>query len=270
MNKLYKEIFKNTCIAAVVAAVLMPLGAFAATGNGCEEDSNNDYINPELALCSTHVYNIGGITNPDNEAQRQVMRDVVALKTTIMTQQMYKQYEYLESMIKRFKTQLEKAVLTTKLQAVGADTTESSSGGSLSFKSSDSNIKLAGAQNCVSTTYQNAYSCLTSNIQLVLNAVNGGNNIGEARRQLEADLGVAVTWGIVCEGKNAKGSYYGRPNSKDNSCGEASLSKCNDSKSNARKWVTECAQQLNAVISTAAYELQSKQNMYNRNNQGQF
>ena len=67
---------------------------YAASDNGCSDEDNN-FITPELALCSTHAYNIGWVTNPDNEANKQVMRDVVALKSTVMMQQMYKQYQYL-------------------------------------------------------------------------------------------------------------------------------------------------------------------------------
>ncbi len=91
----------------------------STTGNGCE-DEDNDRIIAELALCSTHAYNIGLDQNPENTSDKQLIKDAVALKTTIMTQQMNKQYEYLESMMRRFKTQLEKAVLTTKLQKAGA------------------------------------------------------------------------------------------------------------------------------------------------------
>ena len=258
--KTLNEIFskKLLCATAVVCALALP--AYAAN-NGCDNEAN-DRINPEIALCSTHVYNIGGDQNPNSDAQREIMKDVVALKTTIMTQQMYKQYEYLETMIRRFKTQLEKAVLTTKLQAAGADTTESSSGGSPSFKSNDSNIRLAGAQNCMTTTsFQNAYSCLTSNIQLVLNAVNGGNNIGEAKRQLSSDLKVAVTWGAICGTENK----YGTVNDKDGSCNEGTLNYCN-SMSNNRNSIIQCAQQFNVAIARSAESKQQKQNMQNRYN----
>ena len=238
-----------------MAALSVPVSVLAATGNGCDESSGNEYINPELALCSTHVYNIGGVTNPDNDSDREIMRDVIALKTTVMTQQMYKQYEYLESMIKRFKTQLEKAVLTTKLQAAGADTSNSSSS---SFKSTDKNIRLAGAQNCVVTSYQNAHSCLTSNIQLVLNAINGGNNIGEAKKQLETDLEAATTWGIIC----GKSKAYGLMGD-NKECNTNALNSCNKL-SSRRDDIIQCAQQFNAVVSRASYDMQQKQNNQNK------
>lgn len=258
MKRSYKVTFRELCVAALLAGVL-PC-ANAAVSTGCDND-NNAYIMPELALCSTHAYNIGASENPDNDAQKQVMKEVVALKTTVMTQQMYKQYEYLESMVKRFKTQLEKAVLTTKLEAAGASPEGSSSGG-LSFKSGDANIKLAGAQNCMTTTsFQNAYSCLSANIQLVLNAVNGGNNIGEAKRQLETDLNVATTWQIICK----TDKQYGTDTDKDGKC-MANLNYCNNL-SNNRTSIVQCAQQFNVAVARALDSRQQKQNMQNWNGQ---
>lgn len=194
MKKDFNRKFLRTL--GVVAALAMPLGAFGAVGNGCDENSENEYINPELALCSTHVYNIGGVENIEDESQREIMRDVIALKTTIMTQQMYKQYEYLEATIKRFKTQLEKAVLTTKLQAAGADATgaSSSSGNGSSFKSNDRNIFIAGVENCNNKiTNQKVYECLQSNFNSIYNASNNGQNMSvELRKQLANDYKVAV------------------------------------------------------------------------------
>ena len=187
--------------------MLSPCGAYAAVGNGCDESDDNEYVNPELALCSTHVYNIGGIENPDNDAKREMMKDVVALKTTVMTQQMYKQYEYLESMMKRFKTQLEKAVLTTKLQAAGASTgtTSSSSSGmyldntgtTSSRVGSNKYVVLNDAKNCsLEPTITSALQCLLDNISITLSAVDNGNTSG-AKRQLDADKEIAQKLGVT-------------------------------------------------------------------------
>jgi len=262
IDKVCKNFLGQMCI---VAALCSP--AFAATGNGCDKDSN-DRINPEIALCSTHVYNIGEVENQSPESQKQLMRDTVALKTTVMTQQMYRQYEYLDATLRRFKTQLEKAVLTTKLMAAGADTSSAGSSsysgvstgsGSSYYRSTDSNVKLAGAQNCMTTTsFQNAYSCLSSNMQLVLNAVNGGNSVSEARRQLESDLEVATTWGIIY---GEKGKYSTQKESV------SGLSNCNSLK-NTRDSVIKCAQELNVAIAVSSDNRQQKQNTQNRNNFG--
>lgn len=260
--KIQNEIFngKMLCAIAAICAVLSP--ALAATGNGCDKESN-DRINPEIALCSTHVYNIGQTQNPASETDKQLMRDVVALKSTVMTQQMYRQYEYLDATLRRFKTQLEKAVLTTKLMAAGADASSVGSSsysgvstGNSTYRNVDQNIKLAGAQNCMTTTtFQNAYSCLSSNVQLVLNAVNGGNSVGEARRQLDADLAVAATWGII-SGTVGKYSVKSEQNSAD-------LTKCNALK-NTRDSVIGCAQEFNVAIARSLDSRQQRQNMQNR------
>lgn len=164
---------------------------YAASDNGCSDEDNN-FITPELALCSTHAYNIGWVTNPpDNEANKQIMRDVVALKSTVMMQQMYKQYQYLESTLNRLKTQLEREILTTKLEAAGA-TPASSSTSSSAANASDMNIYLAGTTNCnnMATTAE-VYTCLRNNYNLIYNMSNGGTNLTiELRRQLANDYNV--------------------------------------------------------------------------------
>ena len=200
--RIKNEIFngKMLCAIGAICAVLSP--AFAATNNGCDKEGNGR-INPEIALCSTHVYNIGEDSNPATEADKQLMRNVVALKSTIMTQQMYKQYEYLETMIRRFKTQLEKAVLTTKLQVAGADTSVTgsssysgvgtSTGGGSSYRSRDSYIVVDGAKDCnmESGGTLAVLQCVQNNINSAL-AVLDANQVADAKRQLEKDFDVAV------------------------------------------------------------------------------
>lgn len=189
----------------LVAALAVPGLSFAAN-NDCE---NADYISPTLALCSTHVYNVGGVENPKTDAEKQSMKDVIALKTTVMTQQMYKQYEYLESMIKRFKTQLEKAVLTTKLQASGAGTgsansssysgmgVSSNAGTTTSRVGSNKYIVLSDAKNCtLESTPTAALQCLLDNISVTLSALDN-NNVSDAKRQLDADKEVAGKFGVT-------------------------------------------------------------------------
>ena len=201
MCKVNKESLMKTCMAtAVICALALP--AFAATtNNGCDNESN-DRINPEIALCSTHVYNIGQDQNRPSESDKQLMRNVVALKTTVMTQQMYKQYEYLETMIRRFKTQLEKAVLTTKLQAAGADT--SAAGGSsysgvgtssTANYNRDSYVVVDGARDCQRESGTLAVlQCVQNNINIALGVLDGGNN-GDAKKQLLKDFEIAQRYG---------------------------------------------------------------------------
>lgn len=192
--KMKNEIFNAKMLRAIgVAAVLCASnGAFAAS-NGCDKD-DADYISPTLALCSTHVYNIGETENTKDSAKKQEMRETIALKTTVMTQQMYQQYEYLDAMVKRFRTQLEKAVLKTKLAAAGADTNESSTSSSLSFKSSDRNIFIAGVSNCNNElTNQKVFECLNTNLNSIYNASNNGQNVTtELKKQLANDYDLAI------------------------------------------------------------------------------
>lgn len=202
---------------SVLALLVMPV--FAAD-NGCDND-DNDMIVAELALCSTHAYNIGKPKNPSG-ADKGLMRDVIAMKTTVITQQMYKQYEQMESMLRRLKTQLEKAILTTSLEAKGASSgsgggSSSSSGGS--YKSDDKYRVLAATENCMQKgSLDSAVSCIQSNVRIVMNAVDSGDTTN-ARKQLEKDLEVAKIWGII-DGNTGKYSRKGKSESELTSCNE--------------------------------------------------
>ena len=203
-----KCIFDRKLLGAVCVALALVAPAFAATvDNGCG-NTKNDRINPEIALCSTHVYNIGQWKNPSSESDKQLMRDVVALKSTVIAQQMYKQYEYMDATLKRFKTQLEKAVLTTKLQAAGADSSETSSSSysgvnTSSFRSSDRNIFIAGVSNCNNElTNQKVFECLQNNLNTIYNTSNNGQNVtSELRKQLANDYKVASRACSSCKDK---------------------------------------------------------------------
>ena len=174
---------KNIFIGLLVALVcVMP----AVADNGCESD-DNDAIVAELALCSTHAYNIGLTENPTG-ADKELMRDVIAMKTTLITQQMYRQYEQMDSMLRRLKTQLEKAVLTTGLEAKGASSSSSSS--SSSFKSDDRNIHMAGVKNCLNY-YQDSeiLKCYEDNLNMIVNMSGNGDNVSsELKKQLVQDF----------------------------------------------------------------------------------
>lgn len=170
----------------------------ARADDGCENEAN-DRITPELALCSVHVYNIGKSENLSG-ADKQLMKEIVALKTTIIAQQMNKQYEYMDAMIRRFKTQLEKAVLTTKLQAAGAAPgaaggAGTSGGGAYGSAAGGSagrtNNGLATAEDCANTTTSpsDAMQCLLRNVPKIQAAVSSGD-LNAARRQLDTDLDV--------------------------------------------------------------------------------
>lgn len=231
----------------LLLGLVMAVPAFAATrDNGCG-DPDNVYINPELALCSVHAYNIGHTNNPNSSsADSQIMRDVVALKTTVMMQQMYKQYSFLEATINRIKTQLKREILTTQAEVAGAPSSDSS--GSASSMSTDRNVVLIGAENCLLKTSTSAgLACIQSNIRIVLQAVSAGN-IGEAYRQLQKDLSFAESFGVT--GVKSDNGVYTAP------------ANCADLKANRDK-VNNCAYALNIAVMTKIEEQQNQQ----RNNQ---
>lgn len=178
--KIKNTIFTKFGLLAFAGLLLItPLSAFG-TDNGCE---TNDYINAEITLCSTAAYNIGMVENPNEAADQEQMKQIVALKTTIITQQMKKQYDYLEATIKRLKTQLEKAVLTTNMQAAGADTNSGSSSYSTSGKT------LAGIYDCnLETSTTGIYDCLTRNISAMRTIINSGKNISQVKSQIQKDV----------------------------------------------------------------------------------
>ena len=192
-----------------VRAVLIALVVFmpcAVRANDSCADEANDAISPDFALCSTHAYNIGSITNPTAE-ERALMKDVIAMKTTLVTQQMYKQYEQMESMLRRFKTQLEKAVTMSKFEMAGAGS-EKSSSSSGGYESNNSNIHIAGAQDCT-RIYNDAdtLKCYQTNIDLIERTSNYGKDVTtDLKEQIKSDYeGLS---GLPFEGKDNCGTKY--------------------------------------------------------------
>ena len=240
----FLSVFKSAMVMALGLCICMP--AMAASDNGCNDLDTNGFITPELALCTTHAYNIGLTQNPSSAADKQIMRDVVALKTTVMMQQMYKQYSFLEATLNRMKTQLRREILTTNFEAAGASSSDSS--GSASSMSTDRNVVLIGAENCLLKTSTSAgLACIQSNIRIVLQAVSAGN-IGEAYRQLQKDLSFAEAFGVA--GVKSENGVYTAP------------TQCVDLKASRDK-VNNCAYALNIAVMTKIEEQQNQQ----RNNQ---
>ncbi|MBR1380452.1 MAG: hypothetical protein IJ560_02590 [Alphaproteobacteria bacterium] len=168
-------------------------GVAYSADNGCS-DEDNEYINPELGLCSVHAYNVGRDKNGGAD-ERAIVQNVIALKSTIITQQMKQQYDYMDAMLKRFRIQLEKAVLQAKATANGATPSGSSVTASGDrFVSSDRNIFIAGVQNCNNELTQiKVYECLNNNINTLYNSSNNGANVTpELRKQLAQDYRLAT------------------------------------------------------------------------------
>lgn len=239
-----------------------------------------DYILPQYAMCTTHVYNIGKTENSSVAADKQEMKDVIALKTTIMTQQMKAQYDYLDATMRRLKTQLEKAILTTKLQAAGAGTTSGGTASGAYGDTGDKNIYLAGTQNCnnMNTTAE-VFTCLRSNYNLIYNMSNGGTNITtELRKQLANDVGVVVS-NAGGAGLTPNNVATSNNNSNDSNATKPVLSglpevtvdnqrvDCSVVRQiQGRNVFQKCLSQLNIEIRNATSNLNSRQQQQNQNN----
>lgn len=109
-------------------------------------------------------YNKGKREFDEHEkAEYGEITEIIALKTTVISQQMYKQYEYLSATLRRLKTQLEKATLTAKLQAAGAKDDESSSSGLLGGGSS----KTSQYRDCSGKSKQGLLECMRENYSIL-------------------------------------------------------------------------------------------------------
>lgn len=170
----------------VLTVVLVAPGFAASDFGGCDNDEN-DMINPALALCSTHVYNIGQTENPTDEETRDLMTKVIAMKTSVIAQQLYRQYAQMDAMLNRLETQLEKAVLINRLKEASGksgDGADGESGGK--FKSDNPRIFMSAAQDC-SNIFEpkQKITCVQHNLTIIESATNSGKNPTiEARKQL--------------------------------------------------------------------------------------
>lgn len=204
-----KNIFAKIFVTGVMLGCVLVMPVWAQYSyyrkHGCDTDGH-DSITPELALCTVHAYNIGYVQNPDYSG-RSKMQEVIALKTTIITQQMYKQYEYLEAMIRRLKTQLEKATLTAALQAAGAKSSSDGTESDVNWKDKDRDIFMdSGITNCKTKLgNEERFNCYRSNIDAIRNQSSFGNEpTTEMKKQLVHEMdNMQDTWGKSYE-KNCK------------------------------------------------------------------
>ena len=171
-------------------------------GSKKENTQECPFISPVYAICDTHPYNAGRdkITGKDSTSLSEQVNDtkkMVGLKTTVVSQQMYKQYEYLNATLRRLKIQLEKAIVKTNLEAAGAkDSNTSSSNGLLgSGSNDDKKVVLADAENCANSNSSSAvYKCLQNNISVII--ANASSNRQKACTQLANNITWAGTWSI--------------------------------------------------------------------------
>jgi len=175
-------------ITLFVFCCFITTGTFAADNNNCYDVETYPYINPMLTLCSTHAYNMGWENNKHSNAEIDEMKKVIGLKSTVITQQMKRQYDNLEGVLRKLKTQLQKSVLKANLEAAGGKSEDKDGG-----KSNDKSIVLAGAENCGSAMdVQSAFNCAKKNISIVLNNVD--SNKSKACKQLQKTYTGVSAW----------------------------------------------------------------------------
>ncbi len=173
-------------------------------GRADVDDSDCVMYNPAFALCSTHSHNAGIVDektnlpiNPTAGENTSYMNEVIALKATVIAQQLKEQYDQLNAVVKRFKTQLEKAVLTSKIEVLTGNAASGNSGGGAS--GSYNNNGLANAEDCYAVSQENAYDCVARNLSKISSAAE--KDITNARKQLDNDL--AIMKGYDMCGTNA-------------------------------------------------------------------
>lgn len=240
---LFDKFCVSRLLASAMVAMMVLVPAFAAADNGCNDEENNR-ITPVLALCSAHAYNIREVGNPGSDSQKQLMRDVVALKSTVMMQQMYKQYQFLEATVSRLKTQLEREILTSKLEVAGA-----SSGGASKSSTTGINAGVDGAENCRTGTTEDVMNCLNRNLNRIVTAINN-SDLGAARRQIETD-------------RNTLNMYSQFTNANMPSACTSMLDKCEDLEYN-RNDMNECVDYMRVCITRNLEEInQPAYNVFN-------
>ena len=140
------------------------------------------YVHPDFALCDTHAWNAGYETNEDalkDSDTKSKTKEVIGLKTTFITQQMYKQYTTMSNIIKQLKVMLEKEALKAELQiASGNGDDDSGSGTSVQFAT------------CSKVDAEAALTCLRDNYSKLQPFVTKGNNRTDVKRQLASDASV--------------------------------------------------------------------------------
>ena len=171
---------KNFCIAEI------------GKGGGnmsSKKDDDCPYISGTYAICDTHPFNAGKYILDDvvgkTEAQAE-MRDMIALKITVISQQMYKQYEYLNATLKRLQIQLEKSVLTSNLEAAGAQSEDGSSSSGRGLVGGSS--KNSQYENCSGKDLQGTLYCLRQNYSALSGQINNKKCNTNEKKQLNKDL----------------------------------------------------------------------------------
>ena len=210
------------------------------------------YFSPALALCSVHAYNIGEAQNPTDTARATEMNDIIGLKTTVMVQQLKQQYDELNAVVKRFKTQLNKAVLTSKIEVLTGNTSSSTNSSSGNYNSNNG-VAIVGAADCSNTSSStDGMQCLQRNIPLIVSAANSSKT-SEAKNQLIMDVQTAKSWRL-CGTKED-------PSNGDYACCDAiqnSSDVTQTIKNLNKQQIAACANQFRMALQNKAEYIQSQ------------
>ena len=114
---------------------------------------------------------------------RPEIKEILGLKTTVLSQQLYKQYQYLDATIRRLEIQLKKAMVSVNLDvAAGTDSSSSSS------KTSNTQF-----DNCVGKSREETLYCLRSNYSKLDAEVNA-KRCKAVKEQIAKDLNTATAY----------------------------------------------------------------------------
>lgn len=177
--------------------------------HGCNDDCYDldkdvSYVNRAFALCDTHAWN-AGFTNDDiqKSENREKMNEIIALKTTVIAQQMYKQYATLEQMIKQLKVMLEKEVLKASVQVAGGTSSDTDTTDKVEFSS------------CSAMGAEETLSCVRANYSKLKPFVDKGNMRNDVVKQIVSDcnaLNSAISTIVLDSGTEQKFTEYNQCN----------------------------------------------------------
>lgn len=220
------------------------------SANNGKHDPDCAFISKDFGICDTHAYNAGFYSNPTTAEDKERMRERIAAKITVISQQMYKQYEYLNATLTRLEKQLQKAVTTAELEmASGKSDSDSSSYSSSSSKETP----LAGSENCMyAGGGLKTYECLNRNLMLIQSNIE--TNRSQAKKQLEKDYGIAKTFGIdACY--NYEGDTLSTCQKVDEKGSEATAGKdylpCHTDNLKTKDGIKKCANKLTMAVQRA-------------------
>lgn len=232
------------CVESVLNSGVAPR---ANSELGTKESEECPYISGTYAICDTHPYNKGISKVSRNEASvREEIQEIVGLKVTVFSQQMYKQYEYLDATLRRLKTQLRKTILTTTFEMAGAGSDDSSSGGSSNKTSNqDKSVVVQGAINCsYQVDFDRFVDCISGNVQAIIRAADSTAK-NDACRQLRNDLSSVESRLKAENGKDVKERFTYCEKYMNNS------SKSCSAEEKKSENIKQCAIEITNVLSAA-------------------